>query len=270
MYASGDDILIQDPVEWGHPLNQGLVSWWMSLPALPRGLRWHDLTRRNHGTLTNGPTWQGARGRPGGWGALSFDGSDDYVDSAYQPTLTACTLSVYWMYTGNPASYPNIFGWPVGSSGPTYGLSLMQAGPSGNYFYGELKTSSIGVSVNVGAITGWTLLTLTWDGSTLAIYANGRLVESAAAANGAFTPTRPLYSAVRVDGGTVNFGPGLADDYRAYLRALSATDVAALYAESRAGYPGCLRRVRRAAWSVPAAPGGGVPLGTLALLGCGR
>src|SRR3990167_9254519 len=61
-------------------LNSGLVSWLMAVPWYMSGPRFIDIFGKNHGTLTNGPTWQGAMGRPGGNGSLNFDGTDDYVD----------------------------------------------------------------------------------------------------------------------------------------------------------------------------------------------
>jgi hypothetical protein len=69
------------PVNWQSPLNKGLVSWWLNLPNSGKrgGSTFRDLCNRNHGTLVNGPTWISSD-RPGGCGALSFDGVDDYVE----------------------------------------------------------------------------------------------------------------------------------------------------------------------------------------------
>src|SRR5690606_30479453 len=75
----------------------GLISWWMVLPHWRGGLTWRDLCGRNHGTLTNmdPPTdWVGPRGRPGGWGALDFDGSNDHVLVAHSNSFNVSSLSV--------------------------------------------------------------------------------------------------------------------------------------------------------------------------------
>lgn len=72
------------PINWAHPTNVGLVSEWANLPGgqWGRGTLWRDLNvgKQNSGTLTNGPTWQGPAGRPGGYGAMSFvSGSSQYA-----------------------------------------------------------------------------------------------------------------------------------------------------------------------------------------------
>jgi hypothetical protein len=63
----------RNPIEWRHPLNRGLVSWWLPFGPWQGGGTLRDLARRNHGTLTNGPTW--AAGRDG-FGAVKFDGRE--------------------------------------------------------------------------------------------------------------------------------------------------------------------------------------------------
>jgi hypothetical protein len=60
----------------GHPLNRGLVTWWLARPGLNYGgARWYDPIGLNHGTLANfgaGSGWSGTT-RPGGFGQLTFD-----------------------------------------------------------------------------------------------------------------------------------------------------------------------------------------------------
>ena len=73
---------MSSPVNWGHPLNRGLVFWGLVTPGTYSGTRFTDLTNPgssgNHGTLSGSssdgpPAWQGTN-RPGGWGHLKFDG----------------------------------------------------------------------------------------------------------------------------------------------------------------------------------------------------
>jgi hypothetical protein len=69
------------PVDWAHPLNRGLVADWtiLPIPGWRGGLTLRDLVRGgrrpNDGTLTAGPTWGGAKGRPGGFGSLNTNGT---------------------------------------------------------------------------------------------------------------------------------------------------------------------------------------------------
>ncbi len=64
------------PINWGHPLAQGLVGCWLMNEG--GGLYAFDSSGRNNkGALTNLPLWY-----PGKSGtALSFDGSYDHVDT---------------------------------------------------------------------------------------------------------------------------------------------------------------------------------------------
>ena len=64
------------PVNWKHPLNRGLVSWWRVLPKFAGGLRFADLCHKNQGTLA-GPAWSSP-----GRCSLSFDGVNDTVSIA--------------------------------------------------------------------------------------------------------------------------------------------------------------------------------------------
>jgi hypothetical protein len=77
-----------DPVNRAHPLNDGLVTWWLTLPPTDGGLRWYDLLGLNHGTLANfgaGFGWRGTT-RPGGFGQLTFDAA---AGSAVDPASAA-------------------------------------------------------------------------------------------------------------------------------------------------------------------------------------
>src|SRR5688572_2591053 len=98
-------LLPGDAVNRASPLNRGLVSWYMVLPNRIGGggntLR--DLCRRNHGTLTNGPTWSGSRA-PGAFGSISLDGSNDYINLGtgnrfFGSSLTNPFTIVCWIRT---------------------------------------------------------------------------------------------------------------------------------------------------------------------------
>src|SRR5690349_4775681 len=86
-----------------HPLNLGLVAWWLSLPNNSGGTRLFDITGHgNTGTLTAGPTWR--TGLPvwgPGFSSLKFvTGSSQYVDCGNAPVLQITgNMSVSaWVY----------------------------------------------------------------------------------------------------------------------------------------------------------------------------
>src|SRR5262245_39512882 len=101
------------PVNWGHPLNRGLAGWWLALPWWRGGMRWRDLCGKSHGLLTNGPVWKGAYSRPGGSGAVDFDGTNDIVTIANNNTLdiTGSQISYgCWVYPRTSGSYQQLVG----------------------------------------------------------------------------------------------------------------------------------------------------------------
>ncbi len=88
-------INMASPVNWTHPLNRGLVSWWMVLPGMTSGARFTDITNSNgnHGTLTNMDhlDWVGSKD---GWGALDLDGSDDYINVPWPHALNDDSITI--------------------------------------------------------------------------------------------------------------------------------------------------------------------------------
>src|SRR5688500_11296274 len=103
------------PVNRLHPLNRGLVAWFLTLPGLSGGLKWHnlmDLSNGPHGTLTSmdPPTdWVSAKARPGGFGALDFDGSNDDVRFTFPIAIANVPITASaWVY---PTNLTGRFSW---------------------------------------------------------------------------------------------------------------------------------------------------------------
>ena len=123
-----------NPVNWQHPLARGLQAWLCLLPGRTYGPLWQDLCQRRVGTLigfdqpsstTSG--WQGLRAnsRPGAFGRLLFDGTDDYVevaDAASLKTLTAFTIEA-WFYFTTASQYKAVLN-KFGGGAPLRELAL--------------------------------------------------------------------------------------------------------------------------------------------------
>ena len=87
------------PINWDHELMRGLVGRWKVLPgAGNRGGVLRDLVRGGkkpkNGTLTNGPTWSGGYGRPGEYGSLTFNGSNQFVTRSSEGLPTSAPFTV--------------------------------------------------------------------------------------------------------------------------------------------------------------------------------
>ncbi len=261
LYTS--DIDWQEPINRGCPLNDGLVSWYLAGPAQGRSTVWRDLNGRNHGTFfadtAPAPTWVPGTGRPGGFGALAFDGDEDYVNLGSNPytEITAPITITAWIYMMmDTTSYTGIvvrtsvyneansmFAFYLGSGGNSRKLQFIMGGPpvpiitDTNLIVPEDKWTFVAIS----ATTSQT------------IFARDQFIQSLDGIEGS-----PPYSGdVATIGAWYNAGnpagpfKGQIDDVRIFNRALSATELQQLYHESRLGHPDTLRRLTRRYFLVP-------------------
>jgi hypothetical protein len=141
------------------------------------GSLWTDISgNNNNGTLTNGPAYTGSD-----YGAIVFDGTDDYVlvnktimadapagtfDIWFNLTTTAGSAysSVSNILIGKPSSPDNAFGFS-----PNTGKLLLRLGNVTNL------TSSVSVSTG-----SWQLAQGVWNSTGMSIYQNGSPVSSVA------------------------------------------------------------------------------------------
>jgi len=203
------------------------VGWW------PGDGNACDIAHTNMGTLRNGATFaSGVVGQ-----AFSFDGVDDYVRIENNWDLnpqTAITIEAWvWMdhYDYNHA----IIRKDAECSNRQYMLAASISGKfrahigltNGNYYYVDSTTS-------VEAQT-WYHLAEVYDQTNLSIYLNGVLEASAPLSGAIVQTTEPVFI-----GGSVGYCwdynfPGLIDEASIYSRALSGTEISAIYSAGCAG-----------------------------------
>ena len=203
------------------PNNLGLVGYW-SLNDGKGDFATDFSGNGNKGTLTGGPTWtNGKLGK-----ALSFDGSNDYVDVGSSATLAPPNISVSFWTTNNVA--PAQFDGLLAKTAPPTVWST-----GWGFFYNsgtEIRFFIEGYGVNVAFATiapmQWNHVVGTWDGATVRIFVNG--VEGTSDLfSGTMTATNPMEIG-RIGTDTYNIN-GLIDEVRIYNRALSTSTVQALY-----------------------------------------
>ena len=185
----------------------------------------------NSGVLTNMEAGDWITGKKGK--ALDFDGSDEYVSVAngagLNPT-TAYTASTWVKFD----SFAN-----------QYGILLMKAITGGYHYRIYRDTTNLYFDVAAGAagVSGLTLETGRWyhivmvydgsqgtDATRLKVYLDGAaqtLSFSGSPPSSITAATNPVYLASNV--GASLFHDGQMDEVRIYDRALSATEVAAMY-----------------------------------------
>lgn len=233
----------QDPVNWDSPLNRGLVSWWLAGEnPYWGGSLFRDLCQRNHGTLTNGPTWQGASGRPGGWGSLSFDGNNDCVTVSNTASLEGMPTLTIAVWARQISGGAGSFGRLIEKNGT--GVYVMLYHSINNTYEGYVNGTIVSSASGSAVLNKWQHVTMVYDGANIQLYVDGNPSGSAAALTGS----------VATNGNDVLIGnrpsldrgfDGNIDNLKIYARALSASEVSALHHDSRTYCPSTLKYRRR-------------------------
>jgi prepilin-type N-terminal cleavage/methylation domain-containing protein len=207
---------------------QGLVGYWTFDEGT--GTIAYDYSGNgNNGTLVNGPTW--TTGKVGG--ALSFDGIDDLVNVSDTDSLDLTNKGAisFWLYVPSWGSnYAPIImkgtpslGWCSNAYNPFHIFNHYTA----NYIpFSMCSATAINyVVISPRPSTGiWHFYVYTFDGSYLKAYLDGVMVSSVTQTISMKVDSNP----VRIGGGNVYFG-GTIDDVRIYNRALSDSEIKALY-----------------------------------------
>jgi len=261
----------QQPVNWGHYLNGGLVSWWKVLPQWFGGSTWRDLCNRNHGTLTNmDPATDWVRGgHRGGSGALDFDGTNDYVSAPAldAPFLGALTISV-WSRIDTGSNFRHFAGKHLSGGGTKnpFDYRTSNAAIPSLDFVRSNDTDAVGWRGPSVVLGEWKNYTVTHPGDigiAPTFYVNGiPTVGTNIFGSGTGNPTGSGADIVmgRRDDGAVLLD-GQLDDVRIYSRALSDSAVFNLYVESQKPAPATLNYHNPAwMWAQAAAAGGGMLL----------
>lgn len=235
------------PVNQSSPLARDLVGWWLTLPNTKGGSTFYDLCGRNNGTLTNmdpASDWV-PTSRPGAFGALDFDGTNDHIVLGTAAAQTLWTITA-WVYQRTQTSYKAIYG---SNNNELY----LKAGVI-TYFNGADRAATTTLAAN----TWYHIACSCHSTSGFAFYVNG-------VADGTNASTATLTTTPRIGSTTVPdlFFSGMMDDIRVYSRVLSATDIAAVYQDPLLGYLQTLNRLRRPIPFAPAAGAASYPQGVI-------
>jgi hypothetical protein len=194
----------------------------------------------NTGTLTNGPT--PAIGKLGQ--ALSFDGVDDYATTPDSDTLDVLDSTNFslsgWFSRNTFTTDDTIIAKSNGQASSDTGYNAYIDDTTDKLtFVANDGTDQYKIeSVSTFTATGWHHFTLVWDDASSAntkLYIDG--TSEAATTTGTFANVNSLANALtfRIGAESDNGNPfdGKIDEVRVYNRALSSTEVSALYNAGR-------------------------------------
>lgn len=232
-----------------HPLNRGLVAWWLGLPNNSGGGTLFDLCGRNPLALTNSPAWSPDRNTFGGTRLVRS--SNQYATRA-SAVVSAVPFTVsMWCKLTNVSESQYLFEigtsnaafWSVNAQGAATSIRLVC---NNNLVGTAAGTWTNGVWFNATAVFA--------ANNDRRVYVNGggkgtdantvNVTPGAQTRIGSYPDTGPL-------------GPdGTVSDVRVWNRALDDGEVFAAYEQGLRGNPDTLRR-----WSRKVSVFGGVASG---------
>jgi N-acetylneuraminic acid mutarotase len=210
-------------------VSAGLVSWWAGNGSAG------DQVGTNDGVLLHG-----ASIAPGLVSmAFDLDGIDDYVLIPDAPTLSPSALTLdAWIY---PHSLPTGDVMAVVNKGDySYRLQLegrpsFPAGVTWALYCGGWIDVFSGIQP---PLDSWTHIAGTYDGAAATVYVNGSLVNTVAVSC-LSTSTQDLAIGVNLDFPTRPHFNGLVDEVHLYGRALTGSEVTAIYQSGVHGVCAC-------------------------------
>lgn len=234
-------------VNRSHPLNRGLLSWWLAVPGrIGNGNVLADIAGNNPASSTAlMPTQIAGMGVVGM--AAHYDGSTQYA-RAICPALSAYTFAA-WVRFDNLTGASIVKNWGEISNGYLHWDASL-AGPGIVRAYvtatGGVAFATAGNTLSTGVAYR---LAVTAGGGNIDLYCNGVSVGTDTYSGTLSSTLGYLGFGCKLtdDGSTRSLVPlttGTIGDVSMWGRALSATEIAQLDYEMRAGYPGMLIRDR--------------------------
>ena len=213
-----------DQPDLSHDLCRGLVGWWMLNDE--GGLTAHDISGKgNHGTLVNGPTWQG--------GALDFPGTDEYVDlgiNAYNLGIRRNATFAAWVkFDWLLSLYATIISDYASSKGMS--LRGQQIDQLEMYVYPDDYRITVD---NIVAKGIWYHVMGVMDGSYVRLYLNGEEIGTPVALSGDIGDSASTLK-IGSRGDLQDYCNGPIDDVRIYNRALSEAEAGELHRNTLSG-----------------------------------
>jgi len=234
--------LFERALQWGAGTGAGAATglyahWKLDDGAGPTAL---DSVGGHDGTLVSTPAWVAGTLD----GGLDFDGVNDYVDvGTFDVPGGGLTMMGWFNAETIPETDPRIISKASGPdpSDPYWQLSTRSPGTD-RYLRMRIKaggtTSELGDSSELLSPGQWYFAVGTYDAATgsMKLYLDGVEVASGSHAVGGPVDANPSVPvAIGANGSVERFFDGVLDDVRLYDRALSAAEIADLYAEGLGG-----------------------------------
>jgi hypothetical protein len=182
------------------------------------------------GTLVSGATWAVGKAGDELQFALQFDGSSGYVQvgNPDQLKMTAAVSMAAWLYPTGPGTSP--LGGVIVSKEAEYEMARFPDGSIQCAFANSVPGWNWINTGYVAPLNEWTHVVITYDGTQVSTYANGKQVGGPIPASGPIGSADPNDHDFRIGGRQLiaQFFQGLIDEVKIFNRALTAEEVAFL------------------------------------------
>ena len=166
--------------------------------------------------------------------SLSFDGTNDYIQTSYLPSAGSTFSASFWMKTSDTSSSMGWFSMMTGAG--TFGVFLLTPSSTKGWYYGwngVARNATIGgwnatLAVRDG---NWHHVAMTVSGTTVKIYTDGTIVGTDTAPSAYSGPTSSSYNYVIGRGyavGAYQYN-GLMDEVALFETELTASQVSDIY-----------------------------------------
>ncbi|CAG0929312.1 hypothetical protein TFLX_01247 [Thermoflexales bacterium] len=203
-----------------------MVSWW---PGDEDAI---DLMGSNNGVTQNGVTFAPGMVRS----AFQLDGVDDYVavpDASSLQIANALTVDAWIKPSSLLQAYAPLVKKPGTGNNSGYALEFLFNNVTfWVYVNGTGWVNSPWVPVPVGE---WSHVAGVYDGSVVSLYVNGNLIGSPTSAPGSIVVPNGELHIGHDPANTTRFYHGLIDEVELFNRALSASEIQAIYTANSAG-----------------------------------
>ncbi len=238
-------INLASPVNREHPLNRELVSWWLPLPLRGVGSQLLDIAGKNHGTLTNSPTWSPYTN--GFYGHTFVSASAQYIEMG---AASAPNAVAFWLRIDTSSNTACVYAGMDVYDSTFYTWSCFMFNGT-LYFGGNGAGAFVTEAITTGRWDHYVINRSDVDG-VCRVYKNGAVLGTAASTSTSSGVTRMAKA------GAAYFSGGVRE-LTQWSRPLLAPEVWQLYQESKQGYPNLLRRLPLRGKAPAAPPGGYVP-----------
>jgi hypothetical protein len=194
--------------------------------TISRATTFTDLSGNgNNGTLTNGPSYDGFNS-----GSILFDGTDDYINIAYNASLkpaTAITMESFCYIQNNGTGWASLIQYPQNSSSHTdpYFDWAIYLNMSSRLLHTRIDGEGASSPNNVWNFNEWVYVAITFENQSVKYYVNGVSVGSSSISKTSITydANNPVLIGKNASGGEPF--EGKLGSIKVYNRALTAAEI---------------------------------------------